>query len=62
MARKILMEGLQENFPDLEEPCPICLMTNATKIPIGQTNDVSKISPDFMVQMDFDFFNVESIR
>ena len=38
------------------------MMTKATKIPRGSTTDVSKISPGFMLQMDFSFFNVESIR
>ena len=29
MTRKGLMEGLQENLPELEEPWPICLMNKA---------------------------------
>ena len=62
MTGKGLMEGLPSNLSDLEEPCPICLLTKATKIPRGPTTDVSKISPGFMLQMDFAFFNVESIR
>ena len=61
MARKGLMEGLPENLPELEEPCPICPLTKATKIPRGSTIDVSKFSPRFMLQMYFLFFNVESI-
>ena len=36
-------------------------MTKATKIPRGPTTDVSKFVPGFMLQMDFAFFNVESI-
>ena len=35
------MEGLQNNIPDLEEPCPICLLTNETKITRGPTIDAS---------------------
>ena len=62
MARKGLMDGLPENIPELEEPCPICLLTKATKISRGPTTDVSKFAPGFMLQMDFAFFNVESIR
>ena len=62
MARKVLMEGLPENLHKLEEPCPVCLLTKATKIPRGTTTDVSKFAPGFMLQMDFAFFNVESIR
>ena len=54
--------SLPENLPDLEEPCPICLLTKATKISRGPTTDVSKFDPGFMLQMDFAFFNVESIR
>ena len=62
MARKGLMEGLPENFPELEEPCPICLLTKETKISRGPTTDVSKFTPGFMLQMNCVFFNVESIR
>ena len=62
MARKGLMEGLPENLPELEEPCPICLLTKATKISRGPTTDVSKFAPGFMLQMDFAFFNVGSIH
>ena len=62
MAIKGLVEGLSENIPELEEPCPICLLTKATEIPRGPTIDVSKFAPGFMLQMDFAFFNVESIR
>ena len=49
-------------IPELEEPCPICILTKANKTPRVPTTDVSKISPGFMLQIDFAFFNVESIR
>ena len=49
------MEGLPENHPDLEEPCPIFLLTKATKILIFPTTYVLKISPGFMVHMNFAF-------
>ena len=62
MARKVLMEGLPENLFELEEPCPIFLLTKATKIPRGPITDISKFSPGFMLQTDFAFFNVERIR
>ena len=62
MERKGLMEGLLENLPDLEEPCTIYLLAKATKPPRGPTTYVSKMSPGFMLQMDFALFNVESIR
>ena len=62
MARKGLMEGPPENLSELEEPYPICLLTKATKITREPTTDVSKFVPGFMLQMDFAFFNVESIR
>ena len=62
MERKGLMEGIPENLPELEDPCPIYLLTKATKISRGPTTDVSKFAPGFMLQMDFEFFNVESIR
>ena len=55
------MEGLPENIPDLEEPCPIFLLTKANKIHRGPTTDISKFAPGFMFQMDFVFFNVEII-
>ena len=62
MARKGLMEVLPENLPELEEPCPICLLTKAIKISRRITTDVSKFAPRFMLQMNFAFFNAESIR
>ena len=37
-------------------------MTKAAKIPRGPTTYVSKFAPGFMLQIDFAFFNVESIR
>ena len=49
------MEGLQENLPELEEPRPIYLWTNSTKIPRGPITDVSKFAPGFMLQMDLRF-------
>ena len=55
------MKGIPTNIPDLEELCPICLLTKATKIPICPTIDVLEISPGFIIQMDFSFFNVERI-
>ena len=62
MARKGLMEGIPENLPELEKPCPICLLTKATKISRGPTTDVSEFASGFMLQMDPAFFNVERIR
>ena len=62
MAIKGLMGGLPENIPELEDPCPACLLTKANKIPRGSTTDVSTFAPGFMIQMDFEFFNVEIIR
>ena len=44
MVRKLLVEYLPTNIPDLEDPFPIFLITKATKIPRGPTIDVSKIS------------------
>ena len=53
--------GYPSNFPDLEEPCPICLLTKVTKVPTGPTFDVLKFIPRFMLKMDFSFFNIEII-
>ena len=61
MTGKGLMEGLPKNLPDLEQPFPNYILTKATKNSRGPTTDVSKISPGFMLQTDFTFFNVESI-
>ena len=36
-------------------------MTKATKFPRSLTTDVLKFAPGFMLQIDFAFFNVESI-
>ena len=60
-TRKGITEGLPTNLPDLEETCTICLLKKATKIPRGKTIYVLKYPPGFMLQMDFSFFNVESI-
>ena len=49
MARKGLMSGLPENLPELEEPCPICILTKANKISRGPTTNVSKFAPGFML-------------
>ena len=38
------------------------LLTKATKIPKGTTTDVSKFATGFILQMDFAFFNIVSIR
>ena len=62
LARKVLMEGLPQNLSGLEETCPICLLTKENQIPRGPRTDVSKFTPGFMLQMDFAFFNTESIR
>ena len=62
MARKRLMNIIQENIPDLEETLPIFLSTKANKIPKGTAIDVLIYPPGFMLQIDFSFFNVESIR
>ena len=61
-AKKRTHGSLPENLPDLEEPCPICLLTKATKIPRGPTTDVLEFSLGFMLQKYFSFFNVQSIR
>ena len=62
MAIKGLMKGLPKNLSDLEEPCPICLLSKTTKITICLTIDISKFAPGFMLQINFAFFNVEIIR
>ena len=56
MSRKGIIEVIPENIPDLEEPCPMFLLTKATRIPRGPTTDASNISYGFMLQMDFSFF------
>ena len=55
MATKGIMGGTTTNLPDLEYPCPICLLAKATTTPIGPTIDISKVTPGFMIQMDFLF-------
>ena len=62
MTRKGLMKGIPTNIPDLEEPCIICLLNEATKITSGSNMDISKSPPGFMLQMDFSFYNVEIIH
>ena len=54
-SRKIPMESITQNIPELEEPFTIYLLTNATRIPIYSTTDVSRFAPSFLLQMDFFF-------
>ena len=61
MARKWLMKGLPKHIPDLEYPWLICLLNKATKINRGPTVYVSNFTPGLLLQMDFEFFNVEII-
>ena len=44
LVRRQIGQGLPENLPELEEPCPICILTKATKIYRGPTTDVSKFA------------------
>ena len=61
MVNKGLTKGLPITLRDLEDPCPICLLTKATEIPIVLTIDVSKSAPGFILQINFPSFNVEII-
>ena len=54
------MEGLAKHIPELEDPCPICLLTKATKISRGLTTDVLKFAPGSMLQMDFSFLMLKA--
>ena len=56
------MKCLPTNITALEDPCSIFVLTKETKITRGPTINVSNPPPGFMIQMDFLFFNVESIR
>ena len=58
MARKGPMECIPKNISGMEEPYHICLWIKTTKIPRGLTIDVSKFVPGFMLQMEFEFFNI----
>ena len=58
MARKLLVEGLQTNIPDLKYPLTIFFLTKAAKNPIVPTTDYSTFYPGFMLQKYFSFFNV----
>ena len=62
MARKVILQSLPTNIPDLEEPRPVCFLTKGTKITIGPTIDEPKLFPGFILQMEFLFFNVEIIH
>ena len=55
MSIKGLMKGLPKNIPDLEDACPICLLTKATEIPIGWTIDVSKFTLGSYIKCIFHF-------
>ena len=61
MATKGLMKGLQENIPDLEEPCPMFFsLTKAAKIPGGSTTDFYNFAPGFMLHTSSEFSNVKN--
>ena len=60
--KKLLMKSLPKLLPDLEDPFLICILTKATKISRGPNTDISKVAPGFILQIDFSWFNLESIR
>ena len=62
MSIKVLMEGLPVNISDLEESCPILILTKATKITRSPTTDVSTFPPGLMLHVNFAFFSIEIIR
>ena len=62
MAKKGLAERINTNITDLEEPFTCFLLTKATILSRGNTVDISNFSFQFMLQIDFYFFNIESIR
>ena len=55
MAKEGIMKGLLTHLPNLEENCPFWIWTEVTEITRGPTIDVSKFSPCFMIQMEFNF-------
>ena len=59
---KGLMKGLPKNPTDLEEPWPICILTNPTKILRCINIDVLNFPPRFTIKTDFGFLNAEIIR
>ena len=61
MAKKDLVKCVPTHLLGLEEPFPIFILTKETNITISPTIDLSKFSPDFMLQLYFPFFGVESI-
>ena len=62
MTRKGLMKSIPKIYLTWNSAAPIFLLTKETRIPRGPTIGVSKSTPGFMLQTDFVFFNVESIR
>ena len=62
ISRKGLMEGPPKNNPDLEYPCPNCLLTKVTTITRVLNIEVSNPPPGFILYMDFAFFNLEIIH
>ena len=56
------MQDLPTNLPDLEQPCPIFILTKAATINKGPTIDVSKFVFGFVLQIKISFLNVEIIR
>ena len=61
MLNKGLMKGLIIKLPDLEEPWPIYLVNKSSKITRGPKIDILNFAPVFMLHMDFELFDIESI-
>ena len=55
-------EGPPKNLPDLEDTRPNFFLNKETNIHRGPTIYVSKLTPGLMIQMDYAFLNLESIR
>lgn len=61
-AKSGLIGGMPKTVPSLKCPCHVCHITKATRIPRQITVDLTTFSPGFMIQMDFCFAKVPSVR
>ncbi len=64
MKKHNLMEGLPTDISHFHSnyTCPICRITNATKVPTNKTSDRTKLKPVEWFCFDYSFWNRKSIR
>ena len=62
MSKHNAIDNLPSHLHELHHPCPICLKCKFTKLPRNPPLPVNMLRPGQMLQMDFAFLNVPSVR